>query len=257
MRIITLFILLLSASHATAQLPADVDAASLVKDFRNWWNYYNAYTPLASDFIPLDAQHNNISRGVFLDSLVTGHYIPQRVPGNEKIPTYKLLLLGSGDATLDIRNIRATIQTVAYEESRNFSLEGQFLPPYDFIDLKGKRYTNANTKNKLLVLKYWFINCVPCVEEMPELNQLLKRYRGRKDLLFVSVAMDGPAELRSFLLSHQFNYAVVPGQKTWLTNIMEARSYPTHIVVDKGGKIVKVVNTAHALKAVLSKTLAQ
>jgi thiol-disulfide isomerase/thioredoxin len=158
---------------------------------------------------------------------------------------------------LDIRNIRATIQTVAYEESRNFSLEGQFLPPYDFIDLKGKHYTNANTKNKLLVLKYWFINCVPCVEEMPELNQLLKRYRGRKDLLFVSVAMDGPAELRSFLLSHQFNYAVVPGQKTWLTNIMEARSYPTHIIVDKGGKIVKVVNTAHALKAVLSKTLAQ
>jgi thiol-disulfide isomerase/thioredoxin len=109
----------------------------------------------------------------------------------------------------------------------------------------------------LLVLKYWFINCVPCVEEMPELNQMLKRYRNRKDLLFVSVAMDGPAELRSFLLSHQFNYAVVPNQKTWLTNTMEARSYPTHIIVDKTGKIVKVVNTAHALQAALAKTLAQ
>jgi hypothetical protein len=75
---------MLSVTHATAQLPIDADSASLVKDFRSWWNYYNAYTPLAADFIPLDAEHNNITKTIFLDSLVTGHYIPQRLTGQRK-----------------------------------------------------------------------------------------------------------------------------------------------------------------------------
>jgi thiol-disulfide isomerase/thioredoxin len=250
---IVAFVLLLATGlPAIAQKP-DTDPAELTRDFRNWWNYFNEYTQLGADFIPMDAEHSQISKAVFLDSLVTGRYIPRRLNTGGKIPAYSLWVLAPGEDNLDIRNIRAIIQSVAFEESRNLSLEGQPLPPYQFTDLGGKHYTNNNTRNKILVLKYWFISCVPCIEEMPELNQLVKKYRQRKDLLFVSVAMDGAPELRQFLLHHSLSYAVVPDQKYWLTNIMEAYSYPTHIIVGKNGKIVKVMKTAALLRSALSK----
>ncbi|MBV9988966.1 MAG: TlpA family protein disulfide reductase [Chitinophagaceae bacterium] len=257
MRIRILVILLLFALRSLAQLPSTADSASLVKDFRSWWNYYNAYTLLSADFIPLNTNHEKISKAQFLDSLVTGRYIPQRTGADGDEVSYRLLLLATGEENLDMRNIRASIQTVAFEEQRNFSHEGQQLPSYDFTDLKGRHYTNGNTKDKILVLKYWFINCLPCVQEMPELNELVKKYRRRKDILFVSVAMDRPDALQRFLLDHEFSYAVVPDQKSWLTDTMKAYSYPTHIIVDKSGRIVKVVNTASGLKQSLTKALAQ
>ena len=102
--------------------------------------------------------------------------------------------------------------------------------------MNGKTYDRFTTKGKVLVIKCWFIRCVACLKEFPELNKLVDKYKDRNDMLFISLAIDSKQDLISFLNTKEFKYAVVPDKEKCIT------AYPTHILIDKNGKIVKVVN---------------
>jgi hypothetical protein len=91
------------------------------------------------------------------------------------------------------------------------------------------------------------------VQEMPDLNLLVKEYRKRKDIIFISLATDTNQELESFLTKKTFSYAIVPTQKSYISEILEISSYPTHIVIDKKGLISKVVGNYKELAIALKK----
>jgi len=48
--------------------------------------------------------------------------------------------------------------------------------------------------------------------------------------------------LISFLNTKDFKYAVVPDKEKYMSEQLRITAYPTHILVGKNGKIVKVVN---------------
>jgi thiol-disulfide isomerase/thioredoxin len=230
------------------------DLAVMTKNYMAWWTYYNNHTLLSADFIPLGAGNTQIPKTDFFDSLITGNYVPIRSMTNQGALAYYLYALNT-EKTTELNNIRALISNVAFTAYGRFKMQGRELPDYHFTDLKGNIYTKSNTNGKILVIKCWFINCKPCVAEMPALNKLVNSYRKRTDILFVSVALDDRKELEQFLSTQEFRYAVVPNQQDWLSNKLRADSYPLHILVDPKGKVVKAVNTEKELKELLAKEL--
>jgi peroxiredoxin len=242
----------LSAQHGSSE-NAKPDPAVLTKNFMAWWAYYNDSTLLSADFVPMDTGNARIPKSVFFDSLLTGNYVPIRRADNASLIYYLYKL--SAENTTSLNNIRATISNAAFTAYEHFRMEGNELPDYHFTDLKGNVYTRSNTAGKILVIKCWFINCAPCVAEMPELNELVNSYRLRKDILFVSIALDSKKELEEFLIHKTFRYAVVPDQKDWLSNTLRVHNYPTHIIIDPKGKVVKVVNSEKELKESLTRTV--
>ncbi len=72
-------------------------------------------------------------------------------------------------------------------------------------------------------------------------------------MLFISLAMDSKQDLISFLNKQQFKYAVVPEQKRYMEEDLGISEYPTHILIDKNGKIVKVVNSVEDIIPFLKK----
>jgi thiol-disulfide isomerase/thioredoxin len=110
--------------------------------------------------------------------------------------------------------------------------------------MDGNEYNNENTKGKIIILKCWFINCPLCIAEFPELNAFVERYRNRKDILFISLALDTKSALEKFLLVNRFNYIVIPDQKEFIGNILNINDYPTHFIIGRNGVIKKVVNKA-------------
>ncbi len=137
---------------------------------------------------------------------------------------------------------------MAATEWAHFKQEGTVMPDFSFEDLDGKRYDKVNTKGKTLLLKCWFINCVACVKEFPELNKLVDRYQNNKEVLFVSLAMDPKNPLVKFLQTRAFKYATVPDMTSFMANQLKVTQYPTHILVDKNGIIKKVVNKIEDLE---------
>ena len=77
--------------------------------------------------------------------------------------------------------------------------------------------------------------------------------KNRDDIQFISLATDNQQELLSFLKTKEFKYAVVADKEKYMTEQLKISAYPTHILVDKNGKIVKVVNAIDDLDSALGR----
>lgn len=110
--------------------------------------------------------------------------------------------------------------------------------------MNGNVYTNESTLGKTIILKTWFVNCQACIAEFPELNELVGRWGDREDILFLSLALDSEEELRDFLATKAFADEEVADQDLYIQDELGLQIYPTHIIIDMEGKILKVVNKA-------------
>jgi thiol-disulfide isomerase/thioredoxin len=136
-------------------------------------------------------------------------------------------------------------------------MKGKELQGFNFTDLDGKVYDKVTTAGKIVVLKCWFIGCVPCIEKMPALKELVNQYKNQRDIVFVSLAFDKKEDLKKFLAKKTFDYAVVANQKDYLIKDLEVTSFPTHILINKKGKVVKVAGSYEEMETALKKVVSR
>ncbi len=237
---------------ACAQKPnleqPDVNFKDIEKNFIQWWTYQSNTIILSSNFIAIDDSSKTISKGEFLKKLTSGDFIPLKLISEDSIPRYKLFKL---DQTSD-PDIRSTIKNTSSTEYAHFEMEGKDFPKFSFKDLNGIEYNNENTKGKILILKCWFIACHACVAEFPILNKIVQKYQNRNDIVFVSLALDSQEKLNQFLSQKTFKYVVIADQKQFIYNELGINSFPTHLIIDRSGKIIKVVNRAEEMISALN-----
>ncbi len=90
------------------------------------------------------------------------------------------------------------------------------------------------SQGRICVINWWWTRCSPCIAEMPGLNALVKKYKGRVD--FIAVNSDPIDEVRAFLAKRTFNY-----QQTVVDTSSFAifgRTAPRNIVLDKSGTVI-------------------
>ena len=226
------------------------EVAQLEQSFKGWWTYQYNNIDLSSNFVGLDEQGEEIDTETFFREMVSGEFIPVKVDSDSGPSHYQLQQLGE-EADEEIRN---EVKRLAGENLNNFRKLGTEFPEFDFVDLEGNHYTNELLKGKTVVFKAWFIACKPCVEEFPELNELVSRYRDSEDVVFISLALDQKEELKEFLSKEPFQYKVIPDQKDYLMDVLEVIKYPTHIVVDKNGNYQSIPRNAESLIAFLGQS---
>ncbi|MDO6676289.1 TlpA disulfide reductase family protein [Tenacibaculum sp. 1_MG-2023] len=226
-----------------------VDTEDIQKNFDNWEAYTKENIDLMSTFIPMDDKGAIMEKGIFLTLLRTGAYIPIKSKKDGKV---QYQLTGIDDSSNE--KIKKSIVSKASIAHQYFKMEGKKLPNYNFIDLNGNAHNKADTKGKLLVLKCWFITCKVCVEEFPELNELVDKYKDEK-IEFVSLAFDKKDELVKFLETKEFKYPTIPEQKDYMTKKLKVKQYPTHLIIDSNGIIIKMVNNVKTLTSELERIM--
>lgn len=250
---LTLFIsilLLVSCSEKKQFGDPNIDFKTVENDFPAWWNYHSENIVLSSNFIPLDEFSNFTSKELFFQSLISGNYIPIKIEKKDAITYYQIFKLSNNS---DI-SIRSTIKNVSKVVYSHYLMEGKKFPKFSFKDLEGNEFNNDNTKSKIVILKCWFIKCQACVEEFPELNELVDKYKNREDIIFLSLAFDTEDELNKFLINTIFNYKVASVERGFFDNELKINTFPTHFIIDKEGIIKKVVNTSDELSLELIDT---
>ncbi|MEY8869641.1 TlpA family protein disulfide reductase [Meridianimaribacter flavus] len=224
-----------------------VNFNEIISDYNTWWSYHYHKINLSSDFIPVDSNSKIIDKSSFLENLTSGNYITIELKTNDSIPKYKLFELPK-----DIPDpIKTTIKSTSAVTYNYHQMEGLNFPEFNFSDINGNEYKNEQLKGKITVLKTWFIACVPCVKEFPELNNLVDKYSNNENVQFISLATDTKQPLNSFLEKKEFKYTVVPNQKEFIEQKIKSKIYPTHIIVDDKGVIIKVMNRASHMIAYL------
>ena len=246
-----LFLFLVSCEEEKKKMTeTDLIFSSIKKDQAKWYRYHKSNIHLASEFLPLDQAGDTIAKKEFLEALLTGDFIAMEIKSNTSEDTYRLFKL---DEESD-ENIGVTITADTYPEYRHFMMEGKEFPDFEFTDLEGKTYSKDKLKGKTVVVKTWFIACKPCIEEMPQLNQLVEKYQDREDVVFLSLSTDPQQDLEKFLTTMDFHYRIVPDTGKFIKEKLGLSVFPTHIIVDENGIMRKVVNTAPEMISFLEST---
>jgi len=249
----TIFLLLVLASIASycqSKTYGDAveNASVILSNIDSFYVYIERNVNLSHDFTGLDLAENVVSKETFLKLLSSGDYLPLRLISKDSSNYYRLYKLKSSENPI----IKLSIKGLAEQQYVYTKMIGSQFPDFNFTDLNGNNYNNKNTKEKIIVLKCWFIQCPPCIDEMPALNELIKQYENRKDIIFLSVSLDSKNQLKTFLKKTTFNYAVVADQQNYLEQVLKIHVYPTHIIINKQGVIVNVTNIYEEMALALS-----
>lgn len=178
-----------------------------------------------------------ITRIDFLKKLSTGNYFPVALYSEDNYLSYKLAVI---PAKTD-ESITAYLKKFSSDQLEFCKLEGKPVPNFNFNDVNGKHYSSESIKGKIVLFKCWFIRCGACVKEMPALNEIVKKYKNRDDILFISLAIDNRKELQKFLATTKFDYATIPNQERYMADQLHVSAYPTHFIINKKGELVRML----------------
>lgn len=164
-------------------------------------------------------QHQNVTLNEKLvDSLVSQDSI---------IKTYKLEFKSAASFTK--RNERPNEKIYSYLNKE--------LPNFNLQTIDGKNISFSDLKNKPTIINFWFTRCKPCVEEIPILNKLAKKYGDKVN--FISITPDNKETIAEFLKTHQFHYKHLVNARSY-TNEVGIYGYPKNIFISKDG-IIKYI----------------
>ncbi|MDG2004899.1 MAG: TlpA disulfide reductase family protein [Novosphingobium sp.] len=113
---------------------------------------------------------------------------------------------------------------------------GKALPTMTLRDAQGNTLDLQALKGKPLLLNLWATWCAPCIAELPTLNELAQRHKGRLRVLTVSQDMANTDKVASFLKKRGLDQL-----EAWLdpesdlTFELGAQMLPTTIFFDSDG----------------------
>jgi thiol-disulfide isomerase/thioredoxin len=118
-------------------------------------------------------------------------------------------------------------------------------PEVGFTDMEGKPVKLADFKGKLLVLNLWATWCLPCLEEMPSLEQLQINIPDKLVVIAVSEDRGGKTVVDPFLEKLGLKKVkIYLDPKSDVGHAFEVRGLPTSIVIGADGKVLGKVEGA-------------
>jgi peroxiredoxin len=114
------------------------------------------------------------------------------------------------------------------------------VPDFKLWLIDGSRLTNKDIKDKVVVFKFWFTSCMPCLVDIPTLNTLVDEFKDRDDILFIAPALDRKPLIEKLLEVHPFNFKIAYSAMDVSRKFNKKQVYPSYFVIDKNGKFVYV-----------------
>lgn len=113
-------------------------------------------------------------------------------------------------------------------------------PQASFEDIKGNKFTLAQLKGKPVIINFWATECPGCVNEIPLLVSMYKKY-AQQNLVIIGVAMsyDPESQVREMVRQKNMNYPVVLDSDKNLLKAFNIKVTPTTIFIGKDGKVYK------------------
>lgn len=117
---------------------------------------------------------------------------------------------------------------------------GQRGPGFELEQLEGGQATLDTWKDQLVVLNFWATWCTPCTVEMPALESLWRRYRGR-GLVVVGVSVDRGAPrplIEPYLENMHLTFPVLLDPDMTAAHAWRVTGLPATFVIRPGGNVV-------------------
>jgi len=92
---------------------------------------------------------------------------------------------------------------------------------------------------KAVLLNFWTIYCVSCVQEIPKIIDLYKKYSAQLEVVGVDLDSFGTKRVLQFVrdLEYKIPYPIVLDKERQVSAKYGASELPTTVIIDKAGRI--------------------
>ena len=114
---------------------------------------------------------------------------------------------------------------------------------FTFLDQYGKIHRLSSYKGKVIFLNAWATWCGPCRSELPEIDELYKKYKDSENVVVLTVVFPlqsgegNTNSIKSFMKSNEYSYPVLFDTKGKLLSALGITAFPTTFLFDKKGNI--------------------
>jgi thiol-disulfide isomerase/thioredoxin len=111
-----------------------------------------------------------------------------------------------------------------------------YAPDFSFTSLQGEYISLDDLKGKVVLLDFWGTWCPPCVESVPELRNLYKRYSKESSFVLIGISSDHDEVVwKDFTDRNRMVWPQYRDGNRKIQNAFNIRAYPTYIVIDHEG----------------------
>ena len=123
---------------------------------------------------------------------------------------------------------------------------GDSAPGFTIKASDGRDVSPSTLGGKLLVLNFWATWCQPCVDELPSLDQLARRFHDR-GLVVLGISVDkDEAAYRKFLSRYQVGFLTARDPEQKINYDYGTAQFPETYIINSNGKVVdKIVGPAN------------
>ena len=111
-----------------------------------------------------------------------------------------------------------------------------FAPDFAFTSSEGEHIALEDLRGKVVLIDFWGTWCPPCVESVPELRDLYKRYAKDGNFMILGVSSDSDEdEWREFTVKNKMVWPQYRDKDHHILRAFGIRAFPTYILIDHEG----------------------
>jgi thiol-disulfide isomerase/thioredoxin len=113
--------------------------------------------------------------------------------------------------------------------------EGTRSIDFTLSDLSGKKVSLSSFKGKLVFLNFWATWCPPCRAEMPSMERLHQKLKGKGLVILAVDLQEDPQSVQKFVDQYKLSFPVVLDADGRVGATYGARSIPTTYIIGRDG----------------------
>lgn len=111
-----------------------------------------------------------------------------------------------------------------------------YAPDFSFTSLEGEYVSLEDLKGKVILLDFWGTWCPPCVESIPDLRNLHKRYSKEPSFVLIGISSDSDDAIwREFTEKNKMIWPQYRDRDRRIQRAFGVRAFPTYVVIDHEG----------------------
>lgn len=154
---------------------------------------------------------------------------------------FALVFLGCNDSAQTVIEDNGSFKEIKAKINTTYTLEttdGKSI----ILDLDKKKLISKELNGKTVLINFWATWCPPCKEEIPDFNELYKKYGD--DLEIVGVLFEknkDPKELAEFMKKFEMAFPVTIGSENFrlAENLGNVSKIPESFLYSKDGTFIK------------------
>lgn len=97
----------------------------------------------------------------------------------------------------------------------------------------------SDHKGRIVVLNFWSTWCGPCIEEMPELQRVAKRYSGEGVVVYGVVHGDDPARALEWMRERGYDFPILSDPANRVADAYRVRGIPDTYIIGRDGRLAR------------------